>query len=392
MAGSPDLRDQFLLRPDVIFLNHGSFGACPRPVFEAYQRWQEELERQPVEFFTRRYHDLMRSARQALGSYLGADADDLAYVPNATTAVNIVARSVPLGPGDEVVGTDHEYGAIDRAWRFVCADRGARYIRAAVPVPVRSAEDIVDGIWASITPRTRVLAISHITSPTALIFPVAELGRRARAAGIVTVIDGAHAPGQLSVDLEALGVDFYAGNCHKWLCAPKGSGFLFARREVQDSVRPLVVSWGEESEFADPSRFQSEFQWQGTRDVAGYLSVPEAIRFLREHDWDTVRARCHALARSARERLSAVTGLEPLSPDDPSWYAQMVSVSLPVEDARAAQRRLLEQFSVEVPVIAWNGRALLRVSVQGCNTDANVDALVDAVGAILAARGRGRSR
>lgn len=377
------MREQFLLRPDVTFLNHGSFGACPRPVFAAYQHWQEELERQPVEFFARRYRQLLRSARQALGSYVGADADDLVYIPNATTAVNIVAHSVPLAPGDEVLATDHEYGAVDRIWRFTCAARGARYVQATVSIPVRSVEEIIEQIWASVTPQTRVLAISHITSPTALIFPVAELAERARAAGILTVIDGAHAPGQIPLDLRALGVDFYTGNCHKWLCAPKGSGFLFARRDVQTMVRPLVISWGEEMDDPDPSPFQREFDWQGTREVAGYLSVPEAIRFLSAHDWDAVRARCHALARSAREHLSALTGLAPLSPDAPAWYAQMVSVQLPVADARTIQRRLLDEFRIEVPVLAWNGRVLLRVSVQGYNTAADVEALVHAVGTML---------
>ncbi|MBN1661062.1 MAG: aminotransferase class V-fold PLP-dependent enzyme, partial [Anaerolineae bacterium] len=238
------IRDLFLLQPDVVFLNHGSFGACPRSVFEVYQRWQLELERQPVEFLGRRAPELMRAARQALGSYLGAEADDLVYVPNATTGLNAVARALPLLPGDEVLATDHEYGALDRTWRFVCARRGARYVNQPVPLPVESAEQVVEAIWGGVTERTRVLFLSHITSPTALILPVEALVRRARSAGILTVIDGAHVPGQTPLDLEALGADFYSGNCHKWLCSPKGAGFLYARREVQNLLEPLVVSWG----------------------------------------------------------------------------------------------------------------------------------------------------
>jgi len=230
---STGLRDLFLLRPDVVFLNHGSFGACPQPVFETYQRWQRELERQPVEFLGRRFASLMRTAREALASYVHTAPEDLVYVPNATTGLNVVARSLPLQPGDEVLATDHEYGALNRTWRFVCAKRNATYVNYPLPLPIRSAEQVVETIWAGVTPRTRVLFISQYTSPTALILPVAELVRRARQAGILTVVDGAHMPGQIPLDLTALGADFYAGNLHKWLCAPKGAGFLNARREVQ---------------------------------------------------------------------------------------------------------------------------------------------------------------
>ncbi|MBU0496050.1 MAG: aminotransferase class V-fold PLP-dependent enzyme [Chloroflexi bacterium] len=220
MTGAPldgktnHLRDLFLLRPDVIFFNHGSFGACPRPVFEAYQAWQLELERQPVEFLGRRHAALMHEARAALEAFVGAAADDLVYIPNATTGVNIVARSLPLAPGDEVLTTDHEYGAMDRTWRFVCGQRGTRYVRQPVPLPITSVEQVVDAIWAGVTPHTRVLFLSHITSPTAVTLPVTELVHRAREAGLITVIDGAHAPGQVPLDLTALGVDFYLANCH----------------------------------------------------------------------------------------------------------------------------------------------------------------------------------
>jgi isopenicillin-N epimerase len=216
------LRDLFLLRSDIVFLNHGSFGACPRPVFETYQAWQLELERQPVEFLGRRFDALLRAARKELGAYLHADPEDLAYVPNATTGLNIVARSLSLQPGDEVLSTGHEYGALDRTWRFIRHKQGARYLSHAPPMPLESREQVVEAVWAGVSERTRVLFLSHITSPTALIFPVEELVHRARTAGLLTVVDGAHTPGQIPIDLAALGADFYVGNCHKWLCAPKG--------------------------------------------------------------------------------------------------------------------------------------------------------------------------
>lgn len=386
-----NLRDQFLLDPGVVFVNHGSFGACPRPVFEAYQQWQLELERQPVEFLGRRADGLMRHAREALAIYMGADANDLVYVPNATTGLNMVARSISLAPGDEVLATDHEYGALDRTWRFICARRGARYINRRVPLPVRSTEEVVETLWAGVTEHTRVLFISHITSPTALILPVAELIHRARQAGILTVVDGAHGPGQVAVDLSSLEPDIYAANLHKWVCSPKGAGFVYARKEVQPLLAPLVISWGWEPEpttllsleTAQVSPFVLQNEWQGTRDIAAYLSVPSAIEFLAEHDWGSVREECHELLRRAREAITDLTGLEPICPDSREWYMQMASFPLPRCDAAELKRRLYDEYKVEVPIIEWGGRQLVRVSVQGYNTRDDVEALVGALAALL---------
>jgi isopenicillin-N epimerase len=377
------VRDLFLLRPGVIFLNHGSFGACPRPVFEAYQSWQLELERQPVEFLGRRLADLMRQARESLAAFVGAEANELVYVPNATTGLNTIARSLPLREGDEVLATDHEYGALDRTWRFICQKRGARYIRQPVPLPVESAERIVEAIWAGVTPRTRVLFVSHITSPTAIIFPVNELVRRAREAGLITVVDGAHAPGQIPLDLHALAADFYSGNCHKWMCAPKGSAFLYVRREMQHLIEPLVVSWGWESDKPGPSRFVDEQEWQGTRDIAAYLSVPAAIQFMAEHDWPRVQRECHELVRYARERAAELTGLPPITPDSPDWFAQMAALPIPPCDLEVLKRRLCDDFHIEIPTVEWNGQHFLRASIQGYNTQADVDALVEALKVLL---------
>ena len=377
------LRREFLLRPGVVFLNHGSYGASPRPVFDAYQEWQRELEGQPVEFLGRRLRGLLEASRAALGAYVGADGDDLVYVPNSTFALNVVARALPLSPGDEVLGTDHEYGAIERTWRFVCGRRGARYVRQAVPLRPSSPGEVVEAIWAGVTPRTRVLFLSHITSPTATVFPIEPLLRRARAAGILSVVDGAHAPGQLPLDLEALGADFYAGNCHKWLCAPKGSAFLHARREVQELLSPLVVSWGWQSDRPGPSRFVDEQQLQGTRDPAAFLAVPAAIRFLEQHDWPAVRRRCHDLLAGARRAIGALTGLPPLTPDTPDWYAQMAAFPLPPCDGPALKERLYRSYQIEVPVTSWRGLAFVRVSVQGYTSAADVATLVGALADLL---------
>ncbi|MEW6240549.1 MAG: aminotransferase class V-fold PLP-dependent enzyme, partial [Chloroflexota bacterium] len=223
------LRRRFQLDPSVTYLNHGSFGATPRPVFRAYQRWQRELERQPVEFLGRRHNDLMRSARTSLAAYLSTQAENVVFTQNVTIALNIAARSLGLGRGDEVLGTNHEYGALDRTWRFLAKERGFAYINQSIPVPLANEGQFVETFWQGVTPRTRVIFLSHITSPTATIFPIREIIERARGAGILTVIDGAHAPGQIPLALDSLGADFYGGNLHTWLCAPKGAGFLYAR-------------------------------------------------------------------------------------------------------------------------------------------------------------------
>ncbi len=305
------------------------------------------------------------------------------FVPNATTGLNAVARSLRLGPGDEVLATDHEYGALDRTWTFVCEKRGARYVRRPLPLPIASAQETVEAVWCGVGNRTRVLFLSHVTSTTAIVLPVAELVRRARERGIVTVIDGAHAPGQVPLDLAALGADFYAGNCHKWMNAPKGSAFLYARRDMQPHVEPLVVSWGWRSDRPGPSRFVDEHEWQGTRDVAAYLAVPAAIEFMREHDWPEVQRICHDLVAAARDRINAITGLPPLTPAGRNWFGQMATVALPRCDHEALQRRLFDEFAIEVPTFAWNGGSYLRVSVQAYNDESDVGALVHALSRLL---------
>lgn len=376
-------KELFLLDPTVIFLNHGSFGATPRPVFEQYQTWQRELERQPVEFLGRRFDSLMREARAALAAYVHVGVDDLVYVPNATTGLNIVARSLPLTAGDEILSTDHEYGALDRTWRFIARKTGAVYKRQSIPVPVTTADDFIERFWSGVTPRTRVIFLSHITSPTALIFPVQEICRRARNAGILSIIDGAHAIGQIPLDLREIDADFYSSNLHKWLCCPKGSAFLYARPDKQSLIEPLIVSWGYESEKPSASRFIDEQEWNGTRDIAAFLTTPAAIRFFEENCWDEVRAKCHALAQYAREQITTRTGLRPLSPDSSEWYMQMVTLPLPPCDAVQLKARLYDEFRIEVPIVTWQNQQFIRVSLQAYNAADDVEKLVIALERLL---------
>jgi isopenicillin-N epimerase len=379
------MKDLFLLDPGTVFLNHGSFGACPREVFDAWQRWQREMERNPVQFLGRRSAALLGQARAALAGYVGTAAADLVFVPNATTGVNTVARSLGLQPGDEVLTTDHEYGACDATWQRLCQASGARIVRVEVPLPFER-EGFVERLLQAATPRTRIVFASHISSTTALIFPVAELCRAARRHGLLTLIDGAHAPGQIALDLDAIGADFYTGNAHKWLCAPKGAAFLHARPEHHERLHAPVTSWGDAEGTGGHAGFEAylgrgvlerRLQWQGTRDLSAFLAVPAAIEFQRRHDWDAVRRRCHAMAVALMHRVATRHGLPPIGRDDD--FAQMVPLPVPHQDAEALRERLFDKHGIEVPVTQHGGRTFVRVSVQGYNSDADLQALEDAL-------------
>jgi isopenicillin-N epimerase len=381
----PTIREQFILDQDVIFLNHGSYGATPGPVFDAYQAWQKRLERQPVLFLGREFNSLIQAARLALGRYLNADADDLVYIPNATHGANIIARSLDLKPGDEILTTDHEYGACDFTWEFVCRQVGARYIRHSIPLPVSTHEEIVQRFLAGITPQTKAVYLSHITSSTALRLPVEQICREARAKGVLSILDAAHSPGQIPVDLQQLGADIVFGNCHKWMLAPKGSAFLYVRREVQKIIQPLIVSWGYEaaSEFTTGSRFVDLLQWTGTKDPAAALSVPAAIQFMEDHHWDTVRCLCHQLLRQTIARICDLTKLTPLYPLDSDFYCQMGIAPLPASNLTMLKTRLYEQYKIEVPLTEWQDKQFIRISVQGYNSQEDVDALLTALEVLL---------
>ena len=374
------MKDLFLLDPEFTYLNHGSFGACPRLVFDTYQDWQHRLERQPVDLLGRQADELLAESRAVLADYLGCQRDEVVYFPNPTTAVNMIARSLKLSPGDEILTSDHEYGAMDRTWRFIGGKSGAVYRQVPIPLPVTTHEAFVERFWSQVSAETRVIFLSHITSPTALRFPVEAICRRARDAGILTIIDGAHAPGQIPLDLEALGADFYIGALHKWLCTPKGVAFLYARPSAQELLEPLVVSWGWEAEEPGPSRFVDHHQWQGTRDISAFLSVPAAIAFQREHDWENVRARCHQMALETRRRLLGLFGGEPICPEGPEWMGQMCALRLPEMDWKGLHQRLIEEHKIEVFLWPWNGITMMRVSFQAYNDQADADRLIEVLG------------
>ncbi len=380
------LKTSFLLDPSIHFLNHGSFGACPRPVFEAYQAWQRRLENQPVLFLGREMAGLDRQARQSLGAYLHTDATNLVFIPNATHGVNLVARSLALGPGDEILASDHEYGACDYTWEFICKKTGAATLRQPIPLPARSLEEMADQFWQGVTPRTKVIYLSHITSPTALRLPVEIICARARRVGIHTLVDGAHAPGQITLNLDALGADWYVGNLHKWALSPKGAAFLYARPAVQDILEPLVVSWGYHAapETTGGSQFQDYLGWSGTKDPAASLAVPTALQFMEENHWELVQRGCHTLLRQALQAICALVQMQPLYPLDSDLYYQMGIAPLPLNtDLAVLKTRLYDEYRVEVPLIEWNGKKFVRISVQAYNTAADLDALCGALQALL---------
>jgi len=379
------------LDPRVVFLNHGSFGSCPRAVLEAQQRLRDRLERQPIQFFMRDLEAMVDAARASLAQFVGADAENLVFVPNATVGVNTVLHSLRFEPGDELLVTDHEYNACRNAFEHAAERSGARTVVVPVPFPLRNPQEVVAAILERVTPRTRLALIDHVTSQTGLVMPIETLVRELHARGVDTLVDGAHAPGMVPLDLQRIGAAYYTGNCHKWLCAPKGAAFLCVRRDRQREVRPLVISHGANSERTDRSRYLIEFGWTGTGDPTAALCVPEALRLigsLAPGGWPEVMRRNHELALAARRILCDALAIDPPAPE------QMIGtlVSVPIRDAQVArvrdtfhldplQERLLAEHSIEVPVISWPRwpRRLMRVSAQLYNSIPQYEKLASAL-------------
>src|SRR2546422_234359 len=358
-----DLARFWTLDSAVAFLNHGSLGACPRPVLEAQQRLRERLERQPVRFFVRDLEPLLADAGRALAAFLGADREGLVFVPNAPTAVNAVLRSLALAPGDQLLVTDHAYNACRNVLDFVAAAARAEVVVVPVPFPLASADAVVEAVLARATPRTRLALLDHVTSPTGLVLPIERLVRELTGRGVDTLIDGAHAPGMLPLDLRALGAAYYARNCHKWLCAPEGARFLHLRRDCRGGVRPVVISHGANNPRTDRSRFLREFDWPGSPAPTAYLCVPEAIRFLGgllPGGWPELMARNRALALEAQRVLCEALGVAPPCPEE--MIGSLATVPLPGGSAAPLRSpldpdplcdALLGRFGIEVPIFPW---------------------------------------
>ena len=379
------------LDPEVVFLNHGSFGACPQGVLDEQARLRAQLEAQPVRFLQRELEPLLDDARADLATFLKAQPDDLVFVPNATAGVNAVARSLRFAEGDELLTTDHAYNACRNVLVEAAQRSGATLVVAAVPFPVASADEIFDAIMAKVTERTRFAMIDHITSPTALVFPIARLVRALEQRGIEVLVDGAHAPGAVPLDLDGLRPHYYTGNLHKWVCAPKGAAFLWARPDRQDALRPPIISHGENTRRPGRSAFHDRFDWPGTLDPTAWLSVPSALRFgagLFPGGWDELRERNRQLAISARALVASRIGVPLPCPSE--LLACMATIPLPERFQRRPflgerfdpiQSELYAAARVEVPIVRWGNprRRAVRISAHAYNSTADYRILAEAV-------------
>ena len=379
-------RSLWYLPEDVVYLNHGSFGPTPRSVFAAREAWSRKLAAQPMDFFLRQMEPALDEALAQLGTLIGADARDLVFVDNATTAMNAVADSLPLSPGDEVLLNDHEYGAVRRIWQRACDRQQARVTCATIPVPLSSVDDILEPIFAAVTPKTKLIVISHVTSPTAIVFPVEQICARARQLGIPVCIDGPHAIAMREVSLKSIQPTFYCASLHKWLSAPLGTGFLYVDRRWQSKLTPPVLSWGK-SLAGRPARWQDEWNWLGTRDPAAFLAVPAAMDFLSSVGWQVFRDYGHQLAQQARQRIESLCSTKSLVPDDAAWYGTMITVPLPEGPSLRSSpnswdpwtQQLWERHHIEIPVVDWHGRRHIRVSCHLYTTQSDIDCLLTAL-------------
>ncbi|MHA4812219.1 aminotransferase class V-fold PLP-dependent enzyme [Flavitalea flava] len=378
----PTLRSKFLLNPDITYLNFGSFGACPKPVFEDYQKWQRELEYEPVQFMGVNGLRYLKQSREALSAYIHCDPDDVVYVTNPSYGINIIAKSLQLAPGDEILATDLEYGACDRTWNYYCHKSGAKYVRQRINLPIVSREKLIEDFFKGVSNKTRAIFISQITSATALILPVKEICAIAKEKGLLTIVDGAHAPGHVPVDLSSLQADIYTGACHKWMLTPKGCSFLYVNKDMQSLFDPLLISWGYNSVSPSNSRFLDYHQGQGTRDFSAFLTVPKAISFLRENNWEMVAASCRELVQQHALRFCGLLGTEPHCPINNDFLGQMFAVPLPgliSPEPEKLQRHLFENYKIEVPVMRQDSRLFLRFSINAFNGPEDLDILYSAL-------------
>jgi len=379
------IKSQFLLDPTITFLNHGSFGATPIPVFEVYQSWQKKLENQPVLFLGREYNNLIYQARESLSDFLNTGVNNIVFVPNATFGVNLIAKSLKLNPGDEVLASNHEYGACDFTWQAICQKQGAIYRNQPIAFPSDSFEDMTEQFWQGVNKNTKIIFLSHITSPTAFRLPVEMICAKAHKAGILTFIDGAHAPGQIPINLDTLQADFYTGNCHKWMLSPKGAGFLYVHPNAQYLIEPLIVSWGVQMDpaLSSGSHFIDMLGWTGTHDPAAYLSVPAAIQFMASNHWSDVKANCHEQLVTFLSQFSRITGRD-LPYKNDQQFVQMASIELPQStDIFALKNALYDIYRIEIPAISWNQRNFLRISYQVYNERSDLERLSTALTALL---------
>ena len=373
------LRNQFLLRQDITYLNFGAFGACVKPVFQQYQQFQLELEQEPSYFMNLSGPQYLKQSKKALADYVNIHEDDFVYVSNPTYATNIVAKNFPLKQNDEVLATNIEYGACDRTWEYYCKKSGAVYKRQNIQLPIESKESFVQNFFSGITERTRLIFISHITSSTGLRLPVEEICALAKEKGIPVFVDGAHAPGQIPVDITLLDADFYIGACHKWMMTPKGCTFLYVKKQWQNYLEPLAVSWGYNAVRPSHSQFLDYHQIQGTRDYSAFLTVPYAINFMEENNWRNVSSYYQQMTQHNAPVLCKLLNAKPTAPISNDFIVQLYSAEVKTEEPQKLHNQLYEKYRIQIPVMFQNGKTYLRYSLNAFNEQKDIDKLFDAI-------------
>lgn len=372
------MKNYFLLNKNITYLNFASFGACPKVVFEDYQKWQLELESEPAQFITNNGLKYLQQSRESLAKYINCNADDLVYVTNPSYAVNIIAKGLNFKADDEILTTNLEYGACDKAWEYHCQKVNAKYVKQTISLPITTKEKLITDFFSGLTPKTKAIFISHITSATALILPVKDICKIAKEKGLITIVDGAHVPGHIDLNLTDLDVDFYTGACHKWMMTAKGSSFLYIKKEFQP-MDPLVVSWGYNSVAPSHSLFLDYHQTQGTRDFSAFLTIPKAIQFMNEHNWVEKSNACKAMVISNAPRFFELLQSHPLCPLTNEFLGQMISIPIKSANPEKLQKHLFEQYQIEIPVMRLNESVFLRYSINAFNTQEDLDKLYTAL-------------
>ena len=377
------MKSEFLLDKSITFLNHGSFGSCPKPVFEEYQRFQLELETEPVDFIQKKLPVYLKEAKKPLAKFIGCNAEDFFFTPNPTFAINTVMRSLKLQPGDEILTTNHEYGAMDRTWNFYCKKSGANYIRQEVSLPIVSKEQIIEEFWKGYSKNTKIIFLNQMSSSTALIFPVKEICDKAQELGLITIVDGAHVPGHIDLNIQELNPDFYTGTLHKWMLAPKGSSFLYVKKEFQSEIDPLVVSWGYESLAPSDSQFLDYHEYQGTNDHSAFLCTPKVISFLEENNWKEKSKLCRKVVLENYKRFCDLVNTKPICPITEEFLGQMASIPVRTKNPVALKELLYTKYKIQILVMPLNGEVYIRYSINVYNSVEDLDVLYQAITDII---------
>jgi isopenicillin-N epimerase len=371
----PELKNLFYTDASTTFLNYGSFGSTPKPILEKQFALMQEMESNPVQFIKYKAAKYLQVARKRLGDFVGCSAEDIVFVTNPSYAVNVVAKSLHLQKDDEVLTTNLEYGACDKTWNYYCTKAGAKYVQANITLPITTKEKFLEEFFSDVNSNTKLIFISHITSATALVLPVQEICDKAKSLGISVFIDGAHAPGHVHLNIQELDCDYYTGACHKWMLAPKGCSFLFAKKSVQNQIDPLIISWGFDNPSFQESQFIDYHQFNGTRDLTAFITLPYCIDFMQEQNWNSISNRCKEIVLQFAPRIIEAAQSHAIAPLSAEWFGQMISIPIACKQPENLQHHLYNTHHIEIPITTQNNAIYLRYSFNAMNTSADLKKL-----------------